>query len=450
MHHRIVSILHRFKQDPSPLLDRPAILAICLSVGHKWRTSFFDPVNTIHVFLIQICHGNTAIRHLSRLTGKTFSAAAYCLARARLPLEVFQRLVRSVADSLLTATGDTGRWLGHRVFVIDGSAFSMPDTPELQAHFGQTTGQRAGCGFPIAHILALFHVGTGMLLEVLTGPLYTHDMADVARLHPLLALGDVLLGDRGFCSFAHLALLVERGVHGVFRMHQRQIVDFTPHRAHRRQGGKKPPKGLPSSRWVRCLGVTDQVVAWIKPRSCPDWMTAVQYASLPGELMVRELRYSVGGPGFRVREVTLATTLLDAELYTSADLAGLYRGRWQVETNLKSLKITMKMDVLRCETVAGVTKELLMFVLTYDLVRLVMLEASGRQGVAVDRISFIDALRWLTETRAGGTLGKLVVNRERAGRAEPRVRKRRPKSYPLMTRPRSELRAGLLEPQEAA
>jgi hypothetical protein len=367
-----------------------------------------------------------------------------------LPLEVFERLVRSVADSLLTATGDTGRWLGHRVFVIDGSAFSMPDTPELQAHFGQTTGQRAGCGFPIAHILALFHVGTGMLLEVLTGPLYTHDMADVARLHPLLALGDVLLGDRGFCSFAHLALLVERGVHGVFRMHQRQIVDFTPHRAHRRQGGKKTPKGLPSSRWVRCLGVTDQVVAWIKPRSCPDWMTAVQYASLPGELMVRELRYSVGGPGFRVREVTLATTLLDAELYTPADLAGLYRGRWQVETNLKSLKITMKMDVLRCETVAGVTKELLMFVLTYDLVRLVMLEASGRQGVAVDRISFIDALRWLTETRAGGTLGKLVVNRERAGRAEPRVRKRRPKSYPLMTRPRSELRAALLEPQEAA
>jgi hypothetical protein len=359
-------------------------------------------------------------------------------------------LVRSVADSFLNATSDTGRWLGHRVFVVDGSAFSMPDTPELQAHFGQATGQRAGCGFPIAHFLALFHIGTGMLLEVVTGPLYTHDMAHVTRLHPLIVLGDVLLGDRGFCSFGHLALLVERGVHGVFRMHQRQIVDFTPGRAHRQPGGKKGPKGLPSSRWVRCLGLTDQVVAWLKPKKCPEWMTAEQYASLPEELMIRELRYTIGGTGFRVREVTLATTLLDAELYTSAELAELYRGRWQVETNLKSLKTTMNMDILRCETVAGVSKELLMFALAYNLVRLVMLEASVNQKVAVDRISFIDALRWLSEASVGASLAKLVVNPDRAGRAEPRVRKRRPKSYPLMRRPRRELRAQLLKEKKAA
>jgi Transposase DDE domain len=450
MHHRIVSILRRFQQDPSPLLGRPALLAICKDVGHQWRECFFDPVTTIHVFLVQILHGNTAIRHLPHLTGRQFSDAAYCLARSRLPLEVFHRLVRRVADSLHSATRDAGRWLGHRVFVVDGSAFSMPDTPELQAHFGQTTVQRPGCGFPIAHILALFHVGTGMLLEVLTGPLYTHDMADVTRLHPRLGIGDVLLGDRGFCSFAHLALLVERGAHGVFRMHQRQVVDFTPHRAHRRPGSKKGPKGSPSSRWVRYLGVKDQLVAWLKPKRCPEWMTADQYASLPGESLVRELRYSIGGSGFRVREVTLVTTLLDAEGYPLEELAGLYRGRWQVESNLKNLKTTMKMDVLRCETVAGVSKELAMFALTYNLVRLVMLESSRRQGVPVDRISFIDALRWLAEARPGATLRKLVVNRERAGRAEPRVRKRRPKSYPLMTRPRGELREDLLKRKEAA
>jgi hypothetical protein len=170
-----------------------------------------------------------------------------------------------------------------------------------------------------------------MLLEVLTGPLYTHDMAHAARLHPRLGIGDVLLGDRGFCSFAHLALLVERGVHGVFRIHQRQIVDFTPHRAHRRPGDRQAANGLPSSRWMRPLGVTDQVVAWLKPKRCPGWMTAAQYASLPGELMLRELRYSIGGSGSRVREVTLVTTLLDAELYPLAVLAELYRGRWQVE-----------------------------------------------------------------------------------------------------------------------
>ena len=151
-----------------------------------------------------------------------------------------------------------------------------------------------------------------------------------------------------------------------------------------------------------------------------------------------------------MREVTLVTTLVDAELYPLVELAGLYRRRWEVEGNLKDLKTTMKMDILRCETVAGVSKELLMFALVYNLVRVVMLEASRRQGVPVDRISFVDALRWLSEARPGVALPKLVVNPDRADRAEPRVRKRRPKQYPLMTKPRSELRKALLEKKVAA
>jgi hypothetical protein len=287
-------------------------------------------------------------------------------------------------------------------------------------------------------------------MEVLTAPLCTHDMSGVARLHPQLRDGDVLLGDRGFCSFAHLALLVARGTHGVFRIHQRQIVDFTPHRAHARPGRKKAPKGLPRSRWLRGLGLTDQVVAWLKPEERPDWMTAEQYASLPEELVVRELRYRTGRAGFRVRQVTLVTTLADGALYPLVELAELYRKRWEVEGDLKNLKTTMKMDILHCETVAGVSKELLMFALVYNLVRVVMLEASRRQGVPVDRISFVDALRWLSEARAGDALPKLVVNPDRADRYEPRVRKRRPKQYPLMTKQRSELRKALLEQEVAA
>src|SRR5436305_2626062 len=162
-----------------------------------------------------------------------------------------------------------------------------------------------------------------------------------------LRAGDVLLGDRGFCSFAHLALLAARGVHGVFRIHQRQIVDFTPHRAHVRPGRKKVPPGLPRSRWLRELGLRDQVVAWLKPEGRPDGMSAEQYASLPAELAVRELRYRTGRAGFRVRQVTLVTTLVDAEVYPLVELAELYRKRWEAETNLKHLKTTMKMDVLR-------------------------------------------------------------------------------------------------------
>ena len=450
MHHRIVSILRRLKDAPAQQLDRPEIVDACRQVKHTWRNCLLDPVAIIHLFLHQTLRGNTAINHLVRISGLCFTGSAYCQARSRLPLAVFRELLRRVADRIKPVIDDAGKWHGHRVFVADGSSFSMPDTPELREHFGQPSVQGPGCGFPVAHLLALFHVGTGMLMEVLTAPLCTHDMSGVARLHPQLRDGDVLLGDRGFCSFAHLALLAARGAHGVFRIHQRQIVDFTPRRAHARPGQKKAPKGLPRSRWLRGSGPTDQVVAWLKPAERPDWMTAEQYASLPEELVVRELRYRTGRAGFRVREVTLVTTLVDAESYPLVELAELYRKRWEVEGNLKNLKTTMKMDILRCETVAGVSKELLMFALVYNLVRLVMLEASRRQGVAVDRISFVDALRWLSEARPGVALPKLVVNPDRADRVEPRVRKRRPKQYPLMTKPRSELRKALLEKKVAA
>jgi len=450
MHHRILSILRRFKQDPGRELDRSAIVDACRQVGHAWRASVLDPVATIHLFLLQVLHGNTAVNHLPHLSGLSFTDSAYCQARARLPLELFEKLVRRIADRLRPEVDDAGRWLGHRIFHVDGSGVSMPDTRELREHFGQPSNQAPGCGFPVAHLLALFHAGTGMILEVLTGPLCTHDMSGVAKLHPRLGSGDVLVGDRGFCSFAHFALLLGRGIHGVFRMHQRQIVDFTPGRPHTRPGDKGAAKGLPRSRWLRRLGVTDQVVEWFKPQARPEWISAAQYAGLPDRIEVRELRYRTNRPGFRVHEVTVVTTLLDAESYPVEALAELYRGRWEVEVNLRHLKTTMKMDILRCATVAGVSKELMMYALAYNLIRLVMLEASRRQGVSVDRISFVDALRWLSAARAGETLPELVVNPDRRDRSEPRVRKRRPKQYPLMKKPRSELRKALLRQGVAA
>ena len=173
-------------------------------------------------------------------------------------------------------------------------------------------------------------------------------------------------------------------------------------------------------------------------------MTAEDYAALPETLTVRELRYAVGRPGFRTRTVTLVTTLSDAVLYPPEALAGLYGVRWRVELNLRHLKTTMKMDVLKCKTVEGVLKELTVYAIVYNLVRVVMLEAARRQGVDVERISFVDAMRWLVEAKPGDELPELVVNPERPGRYEPRVRKRRPKQYPLMTKPRSVLRKGLL------
>jgi Transposase DDE domain len=178
-------------------------------------------------------------------------------------------------------------------------------------------------------------------------------------------------------------------------------------------------------------------------------MTQEKFAALPESLIVREIRYRVGRAGFRTETVTLVTTLLDAEIYPVAALAELYGVRWRVEQNLRHLKQTMKMDVLKCTTVDGILKELTVFAIVYNLVRVVMMEAANRQGVDVERISFIDALRWLCEMTTAD-LPELVVNPARPGRYEPRVRKRRPKEYPLMKKPRSELRKQLIGQRDAA
>ncbi len=183
-------------------------------------------------------------------------------------------------------------------------------------------------------------------------------------------------------------------------------------------------------------------------------MDSQEYESLPSSLVVRELRVPIRTPGCRVRELTLVTTLLDRRRYPPEVLARLYEKRWSVEVNLRHLKQTLGMDVLRCETWRGVWKELLVFVLVYNLVRRVMVEAARQQDVEPERISFADAWRWLREARCGEELPPLRVNPCRPGRVEPRVKKRRPKPYDLMNKPRSVLRHKLLHqtspPQEDA
>jgi hypothetical protein len=444
MHHRIDTILEGLRRDVAQRLDPEAIRSACREAGHTWRHCVLDPVAIVHWFVIQVLHGNTSLEHVARLGGGRFTGSAYCLARALLPLAVFRIVLYGLVKALIPGTETEGLWRGHRTFLVDGSAFSMPDTPELREQFGQPGAQAPGCGFPVAKILALFHAGTGVLLKVMVAPLRSHEMAGVGGIHPALKPGDVLVGDRGFCSFAHLAILTGAGVSAVFRMHQRQIVDFTPGRPHALPGAKRAAKGLPRSRWLRGLGALDQVVEWFKPEDRPEWMTAERYEALPGALTVRELRYEVGRPGFRTRTVTLVTTLLDAAAYPADALAELYGARWRVELNLRHLKTTMKMDVLKCKTADGVLKELTAYAIVYNLVRVVMVEAARRRGVDVERVSFADALRWLAQARPGDELPELVVNPERPGRYEPRARKRRPKQYPLMKEPRSVLRKGLL------
>jgi hypothetical protein len=450
MYLRTSLVLDQLRTNLARYLEPKQIEQICQQQGHKWRRRVLDPVTTIHLFIHQILAGNAAIAHLRRLADLSVSAGAYCQARTRLPLAVFQALLRRVVVALrpLTQVGGGG-WLGHRLVLIDGSSFSMPDTPELQARFGQSKKAKPGCGFPVAHLMVVVHAATGLLLQAFAAPLHSHDMGLLGEVHRQLKRGDVVVGDRGFSSFAHLAMLLSRGVHAIFRVHQKQIVDFTPGRAHVEPSRKRAPKGMPRSRWLYALGTTDQVVEYFKPERRPDWMTAREYARLAESIRVREVRYQISAAGFRTREVTIVTTLLDAGVYSAEELAKAYGLRWQVEVNLKHLKTTMGLDVLKCTTYEGVLKELTVFSLVYNLVRVVMLEAARRQGVAPDRISFVDALRWLATARAGQELPELVVNPERPNRVEPRVIKRRPKNYPWMSRPRAELRKRLLQQQLA-
>jgi len=446
MHPSIISVLTRLRQDLGEVLQPTTIHQACRQVGYSWRDRKLDPVATISLFLLQILNGNTACQHVVHFGRWAFTASAFCKARKRLPLGVLQSLVETVAARLRSATSEDARWLGHRVWMIDGSGFSMPDTPRLQGHFGSPAGQRPGCGFPVGHLVGLFDLATGMLSRMTISPMRTHDMSQVAHLACELKPGDLVLGDTGFCSYAHLAILIARGNHAVFRMHQKQIVDFTPGRPMptRRSSGANL-EGLPHSLWVRSNGPLDQVVIWYKPKQRPRWMTAERFAELPGEIAVRELRYEVTTPGFRARVITLVTTLLDPAIYPRSELAGLYQRRWRIELNLRHVKITMKMDCLHCKTVDGVLKELAMFALAYNLVRSVMVESAGgrKAGVGVERLGFLDALRWLTNPIPGGDANEILINPRRPDRVEPRVIKRRMKKYPLMKEPRSVLRKRL-------
>jgi hypothetical protein len=423
----IAPALERIKQDLRPFLPNRLILQCCRAAGHRWRRRCFDPLATIHLFVLQILNFNTAICHLRHLAKRPVNAAAYCKARMRLPLAALQMLLRRTSAALAQPSGR--RWCGLRVLLVDGSSSITPDTPQLLKHFGHPTGQKPGCGLPVAKLLGLMDAFSGLIVEVLCFPLFTHEMSKVWKLHPLLSARDLLVGDRGFCSFAHLAMLFSRGTAGLFRMHQRQIVSFRPHRQSRGKG----QRGKPGSRFVKRLGQWDQIVHWLKPKEPPGWMSCRQYAALPATLRVRELRFVLARKGQRTRVVTIATTLLDPKRFPKEKIAALYGVRWQVETHFAELKTTLKMRKLKSKTVAGVQKELAIYCLVYNLIHAVMLKAAAVQKVTPDRISFIDTLRWLLSAQPGEELPQLVVNPLRPDRHEPRVLKDRPATYSKMT-----------------
>jgi hypothetical protein len=443
----IPSGLRRIKQDIDQYVSEPTILFICQKVGYRWRQRKLGPVQTVHWFILQVLNFNTAMSGLRHLSDTAVTASAYCKARKRLPLAVLTELLTQSSAAMRQVCGcSEGLWCGLRAYLVDGSSTIAPDTPSSQKHFGQPRGCKRGCGFPVPKVLGLFDAFTGLLVQSMGFPLYTHEQSKVWKFHPLLGAGDLLVGDRGFCSFVHLSMLFSRGIYGLFRIHQRQIVDFRPHRQHRRgygkrrKGKRKSKRRMPHSEFIKRLGRHDQIVQWFRPVTRPKWMNKKQFAQIPESLQVREVRFMMPRKGQRTVEITLATTLLDPALYPKEKIVALYGVRWRVETHFAQLKTTLKMRKLKSQTAQGVLKELAIFALVYNLIHLAMLRAARRQQVDPDRISFLDTVRWLLGWAPVEELTDLLINPRRPDRHEPRVVKDREDTYTKMTRPRAQLR----------
>jgi len=395
--------------------------------GHEWRERLLSPAVTVRLFLLQIFNGNVAITALRHVGQMTATASSYCEARARLPLTLFTRLFDAVARQaadVMAGSPDGGGGAaaatatllnGRRVLLGDATTFSMPDTPELRDHFGYPAGQRPGCGFPVGKLLGIIDAMTGVVVAALGCPLFSHEAREMLSLHPLLRKGDVLVADRGFCSYAQIALLLRGGVDVVMRLHQRRPVQ-----------------------WAR-----DQRVIWTRPVKRPQWMSDALWSSLPQELTVRLVRYTVPRKGYRTRVVYVATTLLDPIAYPPQTIMRLYGHRWNIETCFNQLKTHAKMNTLKSQSVQGVIKELIVYLIVWNLVRMTMAKFARAADVSVWRVSFLDTLRGLCallQAAPAGTL-RLLINPDRPGRWEPRKLKRRIKEYDLLKEPRQNLKA---------
>ena len=431
------------KNKALAFLDPLWIAGIASEAGFSWRNTPLALPNLVAWFARQILGGNLSMPELARRAGSRFTPEAFCIARGKLPIAFLRRLLERICD---LAGATEGRWKGHRLWHMDGTGISMPDTPALQKRFGQPPAQKPGCGFPVAHVLCLFDVATGLLRDSIISPLRTHDMADAGKLHRCLHRGDVLIADRAFENFVHLALLIVAGIHAIFPAHQKRKIDF---RQKRRRTSRGKPKGSSRCRRqaplydrevVRKCGHRDQIVRWRKPTQRPRWISQQQFDSLPQFIEVRELRRVVRMDDGRRLEVTLVTTLLDQKRYPAEELLVVLKARWGVELNLRHLKTTMGMNVLRSKTVAGVEREIWMYAIVYNAVRLVMLEAAARQQAPVDRMSFADALYWVRHGDLTEPLPGLALVPLRPGRVEPRLIKRRHDQYGRLTKPRQQMR----------
>ena len=434
-------------------LQPDEMIAAAKAANYSWRERLWPPMLTLWTFLVQALHPGWSCRaavaevlaeHAAagKPLGASADPSAYRQARQRVPLSVYTHALRTVGQTLQDKLDDVYRWCGRRVWIVDGSSCSMPDTPALQKAFGQPDGQKDGCGFPVAKLVAMFCWASGAVLDVAIGPYRSNELSLWRQLWDQLRIGDVVVGDRFYGAYADLAQLTARQCDGVFRLRgtRARTIDF-------RQGKK--------------LGKEDRLFVWTRPPVRPRTLSAREYAWLPVNLTVRVLRFHVPVRGFRSRTILVVTTLLDPLAYPLEEIAALYGDRWTVELRLREIKTTLQMDVLRTQSPEMVRKEILMHVLAYDLIRALMWQAAQEHGRPLHRLSFAGTMQhWQAiaphlglrrDKSQAVALYRLLLSwiasdllPVRPGRVEPRAVKRRPKGYDLLNRPRKQMRKHLL------
>jgi hypothetical protein len=365
----------------------------------------------------------------------------YCRARRKLSEAALHDLTVEIAEELEEQAEEAWLWKEkHHAKLVDGFTFTMPDTPANQAEYPQPSSQKEGVGFPIARACAILSLATACAMDLAIGPYSGKETGETALLREMLHSflpEDVVVADRFYCSFMMIALLLIRNVEVCARMHQRRHVDF-------RRG--------------RRLGKYDHLVEWTKPAR-PAWMDEEMYAAIPTKITLREIRFNVHEPGYRVQSLTVVTTLIDADEYSKEDIAQLYGFRWNSELDIRSIKQTLNLDHVRCKSPTMVRKELWTTLLGYNLIRTTAAAAASLHGKQPRQISFTGTCQyvlsawmlissdlitpndilWLCKTLLRQIAQCEVANRP--GRIEPRVLKRRRHRYKLMQEPRAVLRA---------
>lgn len=422
------------------LLTRDALLDQVERHLPPHRERLYPPTDTLSLFMAQslnpdgacqqIVNQHAVDRAASGLKPCSTHTGAYCKARQRLPLDMLSALTRETGRQIAQRAEANWQWLGRTVKLIDGTTVTLPDTAMNQTQYPQQITQKPGLGFPIARLVGLICAATGAILDAAIGPYSGKTGSEHALFRQLLSgisVNDLILADRYYCAYFVIALIKAQGADVLFQQHQRRLTDF-------RKGQR--------------LGTRDHVVVWKKPKICPGWMRREQYDAFPDSLDIREVK---------VKSKVLVTTLLCATKVPKKALGELYASRWNIELDLRNLKTTLGMERLHCKTPAMNEKELWVYLLAYNLIRLLMTESAKQTDMLPRLLSFKHSLQlWLAWSRGGSPgfeeahlcilYGLIAQQRvgNRPGRVEPRALKRRPKPYPLLMKPRPQARADVL------